>query len=380
MIDGFKYEASEGERDVRWDESLPGFGLRIYNTGQKSFVLSYRLGGRKRLMALGQYGVLTLDQARNLARVYLVDVIKGIDPLQKRQDTAQGEKVEDLCKAYLERHASVHKKSAHVDARRIARHILPRWGKLKAANIKRSDVAALHGRIGRDSGPYEANRTLSLLSKMFKLARKWGIVPETAVNPTQDLDKFKEHRRDRWVTPEELPLLASTIDQEKNIYVKAALWLYLLTGVRKTELLTAKWEDVDFYRLELCLPETKAGRVHYVPLSNAALTILKRLPRDEGNPYIFPGKLSGHHLVNIEKPWNRIRAKAGIADVRLHDLRRTVGSWMAQAGNSLPLIGRVLNHSNVSTTAIYARLGEDQTRKALEAHGERILDAAHVSN
>jgi len=178
------------------------------------------------------------------------------------------------------------------------------------------------------------------------------------------------------VKPAEMPRLAEAIDKEAHPLVRAALWLYLLTGARKNELLKAKWEYVDFDLAELRLPDTKAGRVHYIPLSEAALAILGNLPRTAGNPYIFPGRKDGKPLVNIAKSWRRIRKAAGIEDVRLHDLRRTVGSWLATAGASLPLIGKTLGHSQPSTTAIYARLSEDPVRKALEEHGARLMEAA----
>jgi integrase len=211
---------------------------------------------------------------------------------------------------------------------------------------------------------------------MFELARRWGFVPENAANPARGVDKFKEQKRDRWVKPEELPRLAAAIGQDPNLYARAALWLYLLTGVRKTELLTTRWADVDLARGELRLPETKAGRTHYVPLSPPAVALLRALPREAGNPYLLPGLKPGSHLVNIEKPWRRVRKVAGVEDVRLHDLRRTVGSWLAQAGSSLPLIGRVLNHTDPKTTAIYARLGDDPARRALAEHAERITAIA----
>ena len=151
------------------------------------------------------------------------------------------------------------------------------------------------------------NRVVSLLSKMFNEARKMGFVPEDNMNPAHGINRFKEVSRDTWVEPEELPMLAEAIDQDENIYARHALWLYLLTGARKTELLTAKWEDVNWNRKELKLPETKAGRVHYVPLSEPALKLLSDIPRVEGNPYILPGHKKGFHLVNIDKPWRRIR-------------------------------------------------------------------------
>jgi integrase len=152
----------------------------------------------------------------------------------------------------------------------------------------------------------------------------------------------------------------------------------MLTGVRRSELLGAKWSDVDFTRKVIRLPMTKAGRSHEVPLSAPAIALLEKIPRVEGNPHVLVGKRKGGHLVNISKPWGRVRRAAGVEDVRLHDLRRTVGSWLVQAGNSLSLIGKVLNHSNVSTTAVYARMGQDQTRDALEQMGKRMLGAAGV--
>ncbi len=375
IIDALHCEGSDGERFTVWDDALPGFGVRVAPSGRKVFVLNYRANGRKRLLTLGTYGALTLDQARDLAKARLGEVVMGRDPVEQRKKMLQGETVKALCAAYLERHAS-RKRSAHDDRRRIEQRILPAWGNRKADSVTRADVAALHTRIGQHA-PYEANRTIALLSKMFELARRWGFVAENAANPARGIDKFKEQKRDRWLTHEELPRVTAAIAQEPNLYVRAAIWLYLLTGVRKTELLKTRWDDIDLVRGELRLPETKAGRVHYVPLSPQAVALLEMMPREEGNPYLLPStKVPGHHLVNIEKPWRRVRKAAGIDDVRLHDLRRTVGSWLAQAGNSLPLIGRVLNHSNPSTTAIYARLGDDPARQALADHAQRITAIA----
>lgn len=388
-IDAAIYNGKNNARCVLWDDEVPGFGCRIYPGGRKAFILSYRAAGRKRLLTLGTYGVLTLDQARTKARAELAKIeTDGADPLAEREKERQGETVHDLCAAYMERHGNA-KRSGSEDQRRIDRYILPAWGGLKARAVKRADIASLHAKIGK-AASYEANRVLALLSKMFELARRWGLVPEGHPNPARDIDRFKEQKRDRWVTPEELPRLAQAIDEEPNQTARFALWLYLLTGARKSELLQARWEDVSFERAELRLPDTKAGRTHYIPLSSPALALLREVPRVEGNPYILVGRgprgataeekaVAPSHLVNISKPWNRVRKAAGVEDVRLHDLRRTVGSWLAQAGNSLHLIGRVLNHSNQSTTAIYARFGEDSVRAALEQHGARLMGAAGLT-
>jgi len=357
-------------KHIVWDDEIPGFGVRIYPTGKKSFVLDYRDNNRKNLMVIGSYSVLTLDQARKDARAKLVGLNNGINPLQERQKERQGKLIKDLCAAYIDRHAS-NKKSGGDDITRLNRFIIPEWGNLLVTNIKRADVAALHSKLGKH-GHYQANRVYWLLSKMFNLARVWGFVPEDHVNPCFGIEKFKEEKRERFLSQEEFPRLVEAINKELNTYVVAAIWLYLLTGVRKEELLPLKWSDINLDRKELRLADTKNGKPHYLPLSVAALDVLSKVQRVEGNPFVIVGRNPGCHLVNIAKPWERIRKEAGLEDVRLHDLRRTVGSWLAQSGNSLHLIGKVLNHSNQSTTAIYSRFGQDSVRDALEQHGQQI--------
>lgn len=375
VIDGASYEGSNGSRFVLWDDEIKGFGLRIYPNGTKSFILSYRHNGRKRLITIGQYGALTLDQARKEAKKHVVETITGDDPLERRERERAGNTIKQLCEAYIDRHASK-KKSAPDDVRRIEKFIIPAWGALKAGAIKRADIAALHSKIGKNNGIYEANRVLALLHKMFELAELWGVVEEGHPNPARGVQKFKEEKRDRYVTPAELPKLIEAIQGEHNQSARFGIWLYLLTGLRKEELLTARWDNIDYERSEIKIEDTKNGTHHYLPLSAAAKSVLDQIPRVAGNPFILVGKIEGRHLINIDKPWQRIRREAGITDVRIHDLRRTVGSWLAQSGNSLHLIGRVLNHSNTSTTAIYARFGQDSVKDALDRHGEQILAAA----
>jgi integrase len=390
-VDELGYQGENNAACYYWDEQLQGFGLRVYPTGRKSFVLAYRTNGRKRFLTLGNYGRLTPDEARRMAKIQAGGVEQGADPQADKERIAQAGTMAELCAAFMERHAKPKLKTWQGYQRQIDRHILPRWGNIKAQAITADDVAALHTAVGKHINPktgqptvYEANRLAALLSKLFNMGRKWGFLPAGAPNPAQGLDKFREQSRDRWVRPEELPRLAQAINEEANESARLAIWLFLLTGCRKSELLEAKWEDIDWGRAELRLADTKAGRVHYVPLTPPAIALLDQAPRREGNPYICPGKPPKpgepeKHLVNISKPWNRVRKAAGVEDVRLHDLRRTVGSWLAQAGNSLHLVGKVLNHSNQSTTQIYARLGEDQARTALEQHAARLLGAAGLT-
>ena len=327
-IRAFVYTGDGKSRDVRWDSASPGFGVRIYPTNRKAFLLSYRVKGRKRMIVIGNHGAdLTLDQARERARKLRVQVRDGADPLEERRRGAQGRTFGDLLDAYLDRHARPRKKTWKQDESRLTAHVPAAWRSHDAASVTRVDVSSLHTRIGRHT-PYEANRLLSLLKIIFRLGENWGFVDEGFPNPTTGIEKFPERKRKRWLKPEELPPLAQAIDREPSVYVRSALWLYLLTGLRKTELLEARWEDVDESRGVLRLPDTKSGEEQSATLNGAALAILQSVPRLEGNPYILPGVKPGRHLVNIEKPWRRIRAAAGVGDVRLHDLRRTVGSWL----------------------------------------------------
>lgn len=364
-----------GGWDVRWDDTVPGLGLRVYPSGRKAFVVSYRSRGRKRLMALGTFGVFTVDQARDRARKEIVRAHEGDDPLDARRRERLGQTFGDLAAAYVERHAKAHKRSWRDDDRRLRQHILASWRGRRLDSFTRADVGALHREIGAKA-PYEANRLLALLRLMFRLAEEWGYLKEGSPSPARGIKRFAESKRKRWVTPDEIPRLAQAIDQEPNTYVRSAIWLYLLTGLRKTELLQARRADVDWDRGVLRLPETKSGEEQSVPLSGPALAIMQALPQLEGNPYLLPGAKSEHHLVNVEKPWRAIRKRAQVEDVRLHDLRRTVGHWLSQAGTDLNLIKDALRHADLSTTLVYARLGQDASRKALDEHGRRVLEAA----
>ena len=408
------------------DGGVPGFGVRVRPSGRKTFVLWYRNAGRRlRMLTLGTYGkVLTVDEARKLARKQLARVADGRDPAEERKAARQGATVSELADAYIERHAKRQNKTWEEDWRRLNRYVLPALGTRKVADVSRTDVARLHDKIG-GTAPYAANRLLALLSSMFARAEEWNFVPEGAPNPARLITKFPQYSRDRYVKPAEMPHLVAAINAEDNLYVRAALKLYLLTGLRRSELLNLRWSDVDLKERTLRLGDTKAGRPHLLPLSEPVLEILRDLPRLLGNPYVLPGDTPRQPRVNISKPWLRVRArlwlaqhpeeaeelrreaeadvrarkrdrkhaserpkvvearlltlaeeKAGGPDaLRLHDLRRTVGSWLAMSGASLPLIGKVLNHSNASTTQVYARIADDAPRAALEDLGAKMVAA-----
>jgi integrase len=412
-----------GGWDVRWDDMVSGLGVRIYPSGKKAFVISYRVKGRKRLMVLGRYGVLTLDEARRIAKEKLVAAGKGDDPLLEKHREALGKTFGDLADGYLEQHSKVRKRTWKEDDRRLKQHIPAQWRSTLSEEVTRADVARVYANLG-SRAPYEANRLLALLRHLFNWGCTHGYIPEGHHNPASlgREDRFREQQRKRWVTPEEVPFIAKAIDAESNIYIRSALWLYMLTGLRKAELLTVKRSRIDWTRGVLSLPETKAGEPQEVPLSGPALAILQATPALSGNPYLLPGGKPKTHLVNINDGWQRVRERAtvlawgenpepgvsglimklrdkgdgepkfddcrtaanasgielpvALTDIRLHDLRRTVGSWMSQAGIDLNVIREGLRHADIGTTLRYARLGKDAAREAMEDHAKRIMDAA----
>ena len=384
FIDRLVYDKKGNAAKIVFDSEITGFGIRVYPSGRKSFLLRYSdKNGRRSTEKLGDYGELTVKQARDKALALRYRVRTGIhEPALAHKN--QSLLLKEFSGSYLEDHAKPQKKSWRDDQYRLEKHVVPFLGNIPLASVRRSDVSELHRKIGRDS-IYEANRVLALIRVMFSKAIEWGVLPENHINPAIRIQKFKETKRDRFVTREEMPKLLKAINAVSDPFARTALWLYLLTGLRKNELLTARWENIDLERGLLFLPDTKANRPHTIPLSSHAIELLKELPRQKDNPYVFPGrsqrksaktKKGKAHLTSFRRTWESVRRAANLQDVRLHDLRRTVGSWLALDGESLLLIGKVLNHSNPSTTKVYARLADDSTRGALENHSLKLLEAA----
>ena len=375
-IDKATYQGEGKKRFVLWDDALPGFGLRIYPSGRKTFVVFYRSASRQRFMSLGMYGVLTLSQARDQARRILVEAREGNDPLQSRQDSLHAQTVSAFCEHYLEQHARPKKKSWKEDERRIHRYIKPAIGKLALEKVSREDINRIYHQVGSKK-PYEANRLLALLSTMFNLAKSWGLLPEGGSNPAKipKSQRFKEKVRDRPVTSAELPKLLQAISEEEDVHAQAAFRLYLLTGLRKRELLHSRWNDLDPERGTLRLPDTKGGKPRHVPLSQAAIGILASLPRMATNPYIFPSPMKDDIPRNdLFKRWRRIRQQAGCHDLRIHDLRHSVATWLAEEGNAAVFIQQALGHQSLQTTMRYIHAANAGPRQALEGLGERLRD------
>jgi len=369
------YVGAKNAQCIYWDQQLPGFGVRVYPNGRRVFVCSYRVQGRKRLATLGRGDVLRLDLARKKAVSYLGQVAEGIDPQAPKDVLKAAGTVKSLAEAYIGRHAKLKKNTWVEDESYLARHLIPRFGTRLALAISTDDMAALHAEIG-SKHPYAANRLLEIVRKMYNLGRKWGLVPVDNANPASGVERFPETKRRRFVTPDELPQLSKAIEQELDEYVRHAIWLLLLTGLRRGELLNAKWSDIDWKQRTLSIPKTKNGEALLAPLSHAAISRLKTVPHMQDNPYIICGRKTGQPSVNLNDAWSRIRKAAGLNDLRIHDLRRTVGSWLVRDGASLHLVGSVLNHKDQKTTAGYAYFQTKERHRALDKHGRNVVDFA----
>jgi len=370
-----RYSGSNNAQCIYWDEGLPGFGIRVFPNSRKSFVCSYRVQGRKRLATLGRTDVLTLEQARKKARGYLGQVADGEDPKAHDESQNASGSVKKLTEIYLERHAKVKKRSWRDDESYLVRYVVPKLGSRLASAITSADVAKVHAEIG-ENHPYAANRVVEILRKMYNLARKWLVVPIGMQNPAVGIERFHEEKRRRFVTSAEMPQLAKAINAESNLFVQNALWLLLLTGLRRNELLKSKWTDVDWKQRTLVIGKTKNGESLLAPLSRAAIARLKAVPRLQDNPHIICGSGRGRRLTNLNRPWNRVRTAADLTDLRIHDLRRTVGSWLVRDGASLHLVGAVLNHKDQKTTAGYAYFQTIDRQKVLDKHGRRVISSA----
>src|SRR5262249_10665359 len=260
--------------------------------------------------------------------------------------------------------------------RAVEKCIDPVLGHHLVLELDRADVTMLHHKL-RDR-PYQANRSLAVLSKMMNLAEQWGLRPD-GTNPTRHVRKYREDKRERYLNREELQRLGRTWSEAKatgseSPFVLAAIALLVLTGARLTEILTLRWAEVDLERQVLRLRDSKTG-AKTIYLNDAATNLLRTIPRLAGNPYVIAGAKKGARLVNLQKPWRRIRARAGLEEVRIQAPRHSFASVAAAAGMSLHMIGRLLGHTQPATTARYAHLAGDPVRSASNVIGQEIAAA-----
>ena len=366
---------SQDKDVVLWDSEVKGFCCKITPAGKRVYLLYYRThDGRQRKPKIGDHGVMTCEEARTIAQRWLNDVSQGGDPSAQKTLMKAMPTVKELFERYMKEHAPRKKEGSRKEDQRLLRqYILPTLGDLKVSSVMREDILKLQHAIHQLSTT--ANRVLSLLSKAFNLAELWGYRAD-ASNPCRHVQKYAETKRERFLSQEEITRLMAVLDAEEKEGkelppVLCAIRLLLLTGCRLNEILRLSWQEVDFDKSCLFLLDSKRGK-RTIYLSPPAVELLQNIPREKDHPYVIAGKNKHSHLINLQKPWRRIRKKAGLEDVRIHDLRHTFASVAAAKGLSLPVIGALLGHSQTQTTARYAHLVGQPLLEAVGKVGELI--------
>jgi integrase len=392
------------DREFLWDDALAGFGIAAFPTGRKVYVVQYRQNGRSRRANIGEHGPLTPVEARKEAKKLLGAVETGADPIEARREARAVRTFREVSDDFMRLHVEKKRKGrTHEDYKTLlALHILPAIGNVRIVDLRRADVARLHARLS--DAPYSANRSLALISSIWNWASK-GDEVAFADNPAKGIERNPERKRERFLTREELGRLGDALREAETIgkawevdekapgakhipkegrrtildpHAAAAIRLLILSGARLREILHAKWDEVDLERGVIFLADSKTG-AKTIFLSAAAQEVLASLPRIEGNPHIIPGSVAGAPRTDLKKPWAGITRAAGLEGIRIHDLRHSFASFGAGASLGLPIIGKLLGHSQPATTARYAHLDADPMHRAVETIGATILAAMNRS-
>ena len=348
-------------------------GLSLYITTNHiiTFFIRKRINGKDERLIIGNYPDITIENARNQARVIKGKIAQGINPNAEKKELQQEIIFKELFSQYMEKYSKKYKRSWKYDEREVNK-FLPHWFNRQISTITNQEIRALHEKVRSDNGLYQANRLLERIRAIYNKAIEWGYKKP---NPSIGIKKFKEQSRDRFIQTDELPKLFEALEQEDNKIVKDFIYFSLYTGARKGNILTAKWEQINFNLLEWRIPQTKNGEPQTIPLIEQAVKLLESRKKESNNldlkdfqkQWIFPSFTSkAGHLADPKKAWNRILDRAGIKDLRLHDIRRTLGSYQAITGASLPIIGKSLGHKSSQATEIYARLNNAPVRQSME--------------
>jgi integrase len=361
---------------ITFDSEVNGFGVRVMPSGRRSYMVQYRSGGRTRRIAIGQHGAVTVELARKKAKELLGSVAAGQNPAEVLALHRGAPTVASLGARFLREHVAVRCKpsTASEYRRAVELFINPAMGNHKVVDVARADIAKLHHGL-RDK-PYQANRVLQVLSKMFTLCEVWGLRPDGS-NPCRHVPKYREEKRERFLNGPELRRLGQTLTEFdaaglESAHVIGAFRLLLLTGCRLGEIQTLRWSYVSARYLEL--PDSKTG-ARRIPLPPAAQEVLAALPRLAGNPFVICGAVDGQHVTDLQKPWRRIRKAAGLDDVRIHDLRHTYASNAVANGMPIQMVGKLLGHTQIQTTMRYAHLADDPVLRAAERNSAWLNQA-----
>jgi integrase len=393
------------DREILWDgghrEAVRGFGVAAFRNGGKCYIAQYRKDGRSRRTRIGEHGRLTPEDARRQAKIVLGAVESGKDPIAERKAAREVRTFKAVATDFLDHHVKAKRKARTADEyeRILTLHVIPTLGSKRIVDLSRADVARVHSKLSES--PYQANRAIALVSAVWNWAARRDEV-SFAENPARAVERFAEKGRERFLTSEELVRLGDALRESETLglpfavdeakpsakhapkagnrrvkldpYALAAVRLLILTGARLREILDAQWSQLDKERGILFLPDSKTGKKPLY-LSAAAQSVLAEIPRIKDNPHIIAGAAKGAPRADLQRPWKAVRRAAKLDGVRIHDLRHSFASFGAGASLGLPIIGKLLGHSQAATTHRYAHLDADPLRRAVETIGNTIAAA-----
>ncbi|MHB0955904.1 MAG: tyrosine-type recombinase/integrase [Pirellulaceae bacterium] len=363
-----------------YDTKQPGLAICITSAGTRTFYVYRKLNGRPERVRLGAWPEMTVAQARTVAARDLGQMVAGIDPNAARKTNRSAPTFREMFDEFVElptRTRAKRPKSLKTikDYRLQFEGYLADWHGRKISTVSRVEIEKLHNRLAAGRGQYTANRVLALVKALYATAIDLGYLK---VNPATGVRPFEEETRERFLSAEELPRFFAAVAEEPSEKVRDFIWLALFTGQRRGNVLAMKWADVNLDQAIWIMPSTKTGR-HEVPLTQEALDVLRRRQRAKGaSEYVLPGRHERGHLMDPMRQWRGILERAGIANLRIHDLRRSLGSWQAITGASLQVVGKTLGHRRPETTAIYSRLSDDPVRSAMATATAAMVKASEA--
>jgi len=370
------------ERRTVYDLHVNELGLLVQPTGHKAFFWFRKVRGYPTWKTIGAFPDLTVEQARSQASELNAKTARwkassydGDNPFTERRDLTVGELVADYVERQVKPHAANPTRAVR-DVEGMLKTYLSPWKARRLGAIRRADVLNLHKQLGSENGQVTANRVVQFLRTLFSWANKAELW--RGDNPARGIQFFHEERRTRYLQPDELARLFQQLRREPNADLRDFVLLALFTGARKSDIFSMRWENVYLADNRWEVPKPKNRKPYLVPLVPEAIDLLaQRLKRRKnGAPWVFPSRGATGHLVNLKKPWQRLLKRAGISDLHVHDLRRTLGSWQAAQGSSLRIIGESLGHSSLGATQVYAQLNLDPVRRSVESATRAMLTAS----
>lgn len=352
------------------DAKENGLSLYITAKGIKTFFVRKWVDGKDERIILGKFPDLSIENARKMAQKTKGEIAQGVNPQEKKKALRDDLTFAELFEIYLERYAKIHKKTWKFDETEV-RRLCGVWFKKKLLQITPSDVRNMQEKIYKENGLYMSNKVIQIIKTIFNKAIEWGFKLE---NPCASVKKYKEKSRDRFLSGEELSRFFKAFEELESEITKDYILISLLTGARKSNILEMQWKQINFDEATWKIPETKNGDPQTIPLTSEVMEILEKRKRKSKGVWVFESKESKTgHLVEPKRTWATLLKKAEIEDLRLHDLRRTFGSYQAITGSSLAIIGKSLGHKSQTATAIYARLDLDPVRNAVETATRAML-------